>query len=302
MNCIQSLASASGIPLILLGLALALSASQAQPTPAQQFKSILKEYGTASLDFRAATTDAERKAAVERLDPFALRFVELAEKHPKDPITLEVLREAVRTLNAVDSLTQTSWEMNQTAFPAPAKDSAAGRAVALLLRDHLKSDKADLVCERMRYGMRKEYETCLYKVLEANPHKQIQGIACLVLAQFQQNRLQKLDVIKDRPEIAPRYHELVGKEYIEELRRTPRDKHAHEIERLLELAVAKYADVKLPFGGTVGERARADLFEMRHLAVGKVAPDIEGPDQDDKQFKLSDYRGKVVLLDFWQEH
>jgi len=37
------------------------------------------------------------------------------------------------------------------------------------------------------------------------------------------------------------------------------------------------------------------------LAVGKEAQDIEGADQDGKRFKLSDYRGKVVLLYFWQE-
>jgi peroxiredoxin len=41
---------------------------------------------------------------------------------------------------------------------------------------------------------------------------------------------------------------------------------------------------------------------MRHLAVGREAPDIEGADQDGKRFKLSDYRGKVVLLDFWSEY
>jgi hypothetical protein len=35
------------------------------------------------------------------------------------------------------------------------------------------------------------------------------------------------------------------------------------------------------------------------LAVGKVAPDIVGEDIDGKEFKLSDYRGKVVVLDFW---
>ena len=41
-------------------------------------------------------------------------------------------------------------------------------------------------------------------------------------------------------------------------------------------------------------------LSIRHLAVGKEAPDIDGPDQDGVRFKLSDYRGKVVLLYFWQ--
>jgi hypothetical protein len=31
----------------------------------------------------------------------------------------------------------------------------------------------------------------------------------------------------------------------------------------------------------------------------RPAPEIEGEDQDGVAFKLSDYRGKVVLLDFW---
>lgn len=35
------------------------------------------------------------------------------------------------------------------------------------------------------------------------------------------------------------------------------------------------------------------------LEIGQIAPDIEGQDLDGKHFKLSDYRGKVVLLDFW---
>lgn len=33
--------------------------------------------------------------------------------------------------------------------------------------------------------------------------------------------------------------------------------------------------------------------------AGKPAPEIEGEDLDGHPFKLSDYRGKVVLLDFW---
>ena len=30
-----------------------------------------------------------------------------------------------------------------------------------------------------------------------------------------------------------------------------------------------------------------------------AAPEIAGVDQDGKEFKLSDYRGKVVMLEFW---
>jgi peroxiredoxin len=38
---------------------------------------------------------------------------------------------------------------------------------------------------------------------------------------------------------------------------------------------------------------------MRSLQPGKIAPDIVGKDLDGKSMKLSDFRGKVVLLDFW---
>ena len=35
------------------------------------------------------------------------------------------------------------------------------------------------------------------------------------------------------------------------------------------------------------------------VGVGQMAPEITGKDLDDTAFKLSDYRGKVVMLDFW---
>ena len=40
-------------------------------------------------------------------------------------------------------------------------------------------------------------------------------------------------------------------------------------------------------------------YEGRAPQVGESAPEIEGKDLDGVAFKLSDYRGKVVLLDFW---
>ena len=35
------------------------------------------------------------------------------------------------------------------------------------------------------------------------------------------------------------------------------------------------------------------------VEVGQLAPEIVGEDIEGKQFKLTDYRGKVVFLDFW---
>lgn len=46
-------------------------------------------------------------------------------------------------------------------------------------------------------------------------------------------------------------------------------------------------------------QAKDALFEIENLQVGCRAPEIAGVDTDGVPFKLSDYLGKVVLLDFW---
>ena len=50
---------------------------------------------------------------------------------------------------------------------------------------------------------------------------------------------------------------------------------------------------------TLGAVAAARLDDMRNLAVGKPAPDFEGLGVDGKPLKLSDYRGKVVIIIYW---
>jgi hypothetical protein len=58
--------------------------------------------------------------------------------------------------------------------------------------------------------------------------------------------------------------------------------------------------LKRDYGDTrYGKMADGYLFELAHLQVGMTAPDFEAADQDGKPFHLSDYRGQVVVLDFW---
>src|SRR5262249_18802271 len=58
-----------------------------------------------------------------------------------------------------------------------------------------------------------------------------------------------------------------------------------------------------PVNGSVEEMlrsaAKAARDELRWRAVGKLAPEIEGQDLEGRPLKLSDHRGKVVLLSFW---
>jgi hypothetical protein len=48
-----------------------------------------------------------------------------------------------------------------------------------------------------------------------------------------------------------------------------------------------------------GQRAKGRLFRHERLQVGMQVPDFETEDVEGQPFKLSDYAGKVVVLDFW---
>jgi hypothetical protein len=290
--------------ILMLPLSLSTSSSHAQDepaTPKQQYSALMKEYGPASLALRKASTDLERKAAVERLAGFSSKFIDLAGKYPDDPVALTALRQAVQAVGSTDSAAQITWETNSSDFPAGNTDDSAERTVALVLRDHVLSNKLGQVIDRMRYGYRLEYEECLSAVLEKNPHREVQALTCLVLAQYLQDKLRMIRLAEDRPELAECYEIVFGKHFLPALQRLGQTGLETRIESLFERAAKEYADVKFR-SGTIGETAKSELYDIRHLGVGKVGPDIAGKDQDGKQFKLSDYRGNVVLLYFWSEY
>jgi hypothetical protein len=131
----------------------------------------------------------------------------------------------------------------------------------------LKPSSVALLCQRLQYTT--DSERLLRALYTRGKGDDVRGVACLVLAQA--------------------------------LRRSADENQRKESEKLFEEAVDKYADVKTAFDGTVGRKAKSELFDLRYLSVGKAAPEITGTDQDGKPFKLSDYKGKVVLLDFWSE-
>ena len=82
--------------------------------------------------------------------------------------------------------------------------------------------------------------------------------------------------------------------YTSTIEEADRDSDEYKVARAAVLAAAektKDASLKGELQGLV------DLREK--LGVGATAPDIAGIDLDGVEFKMSDYKGKVVFLDFW---
>jgi thiol-disulfide isomerase/thioredoxin len=113
-----------------------------------------------------------------------------------------------------------------------------------------------------------------------------------------------------------RYQKLVVAPYLEKHFPLDEERNSAEIDRLLHLVADRYADVPatdwklsgpskifvelIPYEKpkTYGDLARAMSFELSNIVPGKPAPEIEGTDADGKTFRLSDFKGKVVLLIF----
>jgi len=76
------------------------------------------------------------------------------------------------------------------------------------------------------------------------------------------------------------------------------DAEKAEGRKCLETVIAEYGKVSTR-SGTLAQDAEGWLFELDHLQIGKIAPDFEATDENGVKWKLSDYRGKVVVVDFW---
>ncbi len=251
---------------VLATLAAAQEPKDKPQAPQEQYQALVKEYDEAVKAFQDRFKEAKTSAETEKIhqdmvlgeSKLAAKFVDLAEKNPKDSAAIDALAWVFRHFTSVTN---------------------EGRDAAQMVSksdDYVKSDRVGVICLELQNDRWPAAERLLRLILEKNPHKDAQGKACYALAISLKTRA-------SGPQAAN----------VEELNR--------EAEQLLERVVKDFADVKVGphTGPTLGDRARGQLFEARYLAVGKAAPEIEGEDIEGMKFKLSDYKGKVVLIDFW---
>lgn len=183
-------------------------------------------------------------------------------------------------------------------------DSACGiRAVELLKDHHLLRPKTLEFARRMDSVCMPQFEALLKAQFEAAelPDDEKPRVLRSLAATIQQ-RGELIAAIqrKSEAELA-RIEEFRGKTLVETLRNGDVIEAEREAIRLYSLLADEFGNMPRRTGqpGTYGDLARAAIFEIENLGVGKVAPELEGEDLDGVKFRLSDYRGKVVLLSFW---
>jgi hypothetical protein len=230
---------------------------------AQQYNATVAEYDKAMQaffqEYSKAKTQEERQKIYEKKYPKVQDY--------SDRI-MELVRKHPKDAFAVQALV---WVFQHR------RGQEAGReAQAILLRDYVASAEIAPVCQMMAYDTSPDAEKTLKSILEKNKHHEVLGQARMSLAQ----------------------HCQIRAEYDTSLSDKEKQRLTKEAEAAAEEVAAKYADIK-DYRGTLGKAAKSMLFELRNLAIGKQAPEIAGEDLDGKKFKLSDYRGKVVVLDFW---
>jgi hypothetical protein len=247
--------------LLILCSVVAANASQKEASaPAARFRKLLDDY--------------EGGAKAPEL---AGGFLELAEQHPSDPV-------------AIDSLI---WVLTKLRLRPEAT-----RSLELMERDHLNNEQFGAACRHVARTPSVAAEKLLRTATEKSRSEKVRGQACRQLAFLLDQQASVVDQLKKEPESADRVLQFYGAEYGKHLKSLDREQLEKKREQHYELMLTSFADVTTS-DGTLGEIADKALFRIRHLSIGRVAPEIEGEDIFGKTFKLSEHRGKVVVLSFW---
>ena len=127
---------------------------------------------------------------------------------------------------------------------------------------------------------------------------------CLALGRYLKHQSERVRGIRENPESVKQWETMflkegADKEYFSRFINMDPDALLKEAEVVFERTIKEFGGKTAPRGDSLSKDARAALYEIRNLCVGKPVPEIAGQDIDGKPFKLSDYKGKVVVVDFW---
>jgi hypothetical protein len=267
---------------------------------AEEVDAVIKSHEKAVSDFYKNNEEKLNNATTDK------ESSKIYESYPKPDETTDQLRALVeRNPKDIDAvLIALHWILPHHPYGEKGQKIRAW-AIDLLLSHHSDNPKIATILRRISDLQSAQAEKLLRTVMEKNPVKDVRGMACFYLGSHLKDVAATVRQMKEDPEEAKRLEHFHGAETITKLKDADADNIEREAETAFEEAAAKYGDGVMYTDATtkrnitIADRVAGELFEIRNLAIGKAVPDIVGDDLDGKSFKLSDYRGKVVVLDFW---
>jgi thiol-disulfide isomerase/thioredoxin len=251
----------------------------------EEAREVVSQYAKDSDEYikalRQSKTPEQRDKAEEKRPnpvPGAAKLVNWAERNPKDPLAEDLLATVVR----------------HGRFTADAQ-----KAANILARDHQDLHGMQFVetATQVIHWPMPVAEKWLRAYLDKSPDRQTRAMACFQLALYKKWLLERAVQEMDAWWIE-QLETNFGKGSTDYLKKLDPDRLTDDAISLLDRLIGEFGDVE-SFGERFADMARRHHFQLSKLAIGKAAPEIEADDLDGAPFRLTQYRGKVVVLTFW---
>ena len=257
---------------------------ETQKTAMAELDSIRAEFQTSVEELKAliAKIDSKEEQLQTLVDnnpaqTFGPKFMALAKKYPGTKASVDA------TLFVVSVVAQNSSELKI-------------EAMNFLLGQHADKVKLSAIAESLKKEVpRPEIEKWFSTMIEEAKPGPVKASVMLSYSQY----VGQLPFFRRTIEMNPQIVQRLSDSQLEYINSPRTEAQDEELASILQTLIDEFGETKYKGRETFGDVATRELFELQRLQVGMVAPEIEGNDLDDISFKLSDYRGKVVMLDFW---
>lgn len=252
----------------------------------ERYRESNKKYERLRPEVASAAARAELRARLLPPVPNDLAVVEWASANPTDALALRCLRLVIE----------------YGPFSAGAEHASSS-----LLANHLNIQGQDfrLVLMALQGTPPMVADGCLRGYLEKSQQVHTRAMACWGLGLYYAQLLswsQYLDAV-----VLDDQGRGFSNSWIPHLKELDSERALAESEALLRRAMTEFGDVEVHLGPDrkikLAVLARKDhdrlTREFKTLAIGEVAPDIDGKDVFGNSLKLSSHRGKVVVIVFW---